>query len=299
MSDYSVIQAVDFGLGQHLARVYADAMDAGPKNWRELLKRPPQHKIFRGDFDEPYAAVRSLESAQIAKQVSQWVSSNRPSLPVILYGRKPNIETVEPEAAGFQHEQYAVTDSGQQVRLSFAKIVVEYRLTLMAWDKPTLDAMQLAWVFHVSNAARRGHKFDLAYDIDGETLEGITAEVIDPKTAVFEDVSMPVEQGRLHAASLPVRVRAYAIQGARVSVPERMRWQLEVSVGGETINVSGDSPSGPSGQPYEGNATNPAGTLPGSVAVPGQEPYGGHQTGSGAGTRDGDDGYVPCQECGL
>ena len=228
MSDYSVIQAVDFGLGQHLAHIYADAMDSGPQNWRQLLKRPPQHKIFRGDFDEPHAAVRSLESSQVAKQMSQWVSVNRPSLPIILYGRKPHIETVEPEAAGFQHEQVALTDSGQQVRLSFVMIVVEYRLTLMAWDKPTLDAMQLAWIFHVSNAKRRGHKFDLAYDIDGEPLDGITAEIIDPKTAAFEDMSLPLEQGRLHAVSLPVRVRAYAIQGARVSIPDPIRWQLEL-----------------------------------------------------------------------
>lgn len=255
MSDYSVIQAVDFGLGQHLARVYAQGMDSGPQNWRQLLKRPPQQKIFRGDFDEPYEAVRSLESAQIAKQVSDWVSSNRPSLPVILYGRKPNIETVDAEAAGYQHDQYAITENGEQVRLSFAKIVVEYRLTLMAWDKPTLDAMQLAWMFHVSNAAKRGHKFDLAYTIDGEPLEGITAEIIDPKTAMFEDVSLPVQQGRLHAVSLPVRVSAYAIQGAKVDVPTDMRWQLELIVGGTSVTEEGNVPSGPgSSDPRDPNS---------------------------------------------
>ena len=242
MSDYSVIQAVDFGLGQHLAHIYSDGFDSGPQNWRQLLKRPPQKKIFRGDFDEPYAAVRSIESAAIAKQASQWVSANRPSLPVVLYGRKPNIETIEPEAAGFQHDQYAITDSGEQVRLSFAMIVVEYRLTLMAWDKPTLDAMQLAWIFHVSNAAKRQHKFNLAYEIDGEPLDGITAEIIDPKTAAFEDISLPVNEGRLHAVSLPVRVRAYAIQGAKVDLPTSMRWQLEVSVGGQSVDVDGVTP---------------------------------------------------------
>lgn len=299
MSDFSVIQAVDFGLGQHLARIYSTGHDDGPRNWRQLLQRPPQTKIFRGDYDDPEAIIGSIESGKKQRQSSEWLQANAPSLPLIAYGRKPNIEVIEPEAAGHQFARYATTDSGQQVKLSLAMVLVEYRLTLMAWDKPTLDAMQLAWLFHVGNAAERGHKFDLAYDIDSEPLDGITAEIIDPKTVTFEDASLAANEGRLHAVSLPVRVRAYAIQGARVSVPERMRWQLEVSVGGETINVSGDSPSGPSGQPYEGNATNPAGTLPGSVAVPGQEPYGGHQTGSGAGTRDGDDGYVPCQECGL
>lgn len=242
MSDYSVIQAVDFGLGQLLAKIYSEGADSGPVNWRQLLKRPPKQKIFRGDFDEPHAAIRSIESAAIAKQVSQWVTSNRPALPVALYGRKPNVRTIEAEAGAYQHDVYATTDSGQQVQLSFAMMVVEYRLMLMAWDKPTLDAMQLAWVFHVSNAAKRGHKFDLAYEIDGEPLDGIIAEIIDPKTAEFDDISMPVEEGRLHAVSLPIRVKAYAIQGAKVAVPERIRWQIDINVGGETIGVGGATP---------------------------------------------------------
>ncbi|MDX5979639.1 hypothetical protein [Vreelandella alkaliphila] len=230
MSDYSVIQAVDFGFGQLLARIYSEGFDSGPQNWRQLLKRPPQLKVFRGDFDEPHAAVRSIESAAIAKQVSDWVSSNRPSLPLVLYGRKPNVRTIDAEAADYQHDVVATTDSGQTVRLSFAMMVVEYRLTLMAWDKPTLDAMQLAWVFHVSNVAKRGHKFDLSYEIDGEPLEDIIAEIIDPKTSEFDDVSVPTKEGRLHAVSLPVRIRAYAIQGAKVAVPDQMRWQLELSM---------------------------------------------------------------------
>lgn len=242
MSDYSVLQAVDFGLGQFLARIYGEGFDTGPQNWRQLLKRPPQYKIFRGDFDEPHAAVRSIESAAIAKQVSQWLSSNRPSLPVILYGRKANVRTVEAEAGAYQHDVIATTDSGQQVRLSYAMMIVEYRLTLMAWDKPTLDAMQLAWVFHVSNAAKRGHKFDLAYEIDGEPLDEIVAEIIDPKTSEFDDVSVAANDGRLHAVSLPIRIKAYAIQGAKVSMPERMRWQLELVVGGESINIDGITP---------------------------------------------------------
>lgn len=230
MSDYSVIQAVDFGLGQHLARVYSHGQDAGPKNWRQLLKRPPQTKIFRGDYDDPEAIIRSVESGKKQQQGSTWLKANAPSLPLIAYGRKPNIEVVEPEAAGHQYNRYATTGSGETVKLSLAMIMVEYRLTLMAWDKPTLDAMQLAWLFHVGNAAERGHKFDLAYDIDGEPLEGITAEIVDPKTVAFEDASTDRKEGRIHAVTLPLRVRAYAIQGARVSVPDEIRWQFELHV---------------------------------------------------------------------
>ncbi|MGP9633802.1 hypothetical protein ACT3R7_12115 [Halomonas sp. AOP43-A1-21] len=274
MSDYSVIQAVDFGFGQKLARIFSDGFDSGPQNWRELLKRPPQHKIFRGDFDEPHAAVRSIESAAIAKQMSQWVSNNRPSLPLVLYGRKPNVRTVEAEAGDCQHNVIATTDSGQQVEMSLAMMVVEYRLTLMAWDKPTLDAMQLAWVFHVSNIAKKGHKFTLAYEIDGEPLEVIPAEIIDPKTSEFDDISLPVTEGRLHAVSLPVRIRAYAIQGAKVAMPESMRWQLALKVGGETIEVDGVM----------------SGTEGDGGFVPGLDP--------GASQAKADD-YVPCQECHL
>jgi len=230
MSDYSVIQAVDFGLGQKLATIYATGAMDGPRQWQRFLQRQPQHKIFRGDFDEPEGIVRAIEASAAHRQKAGQLSSNSPALPLIAYGRKPAIEVIEPEAGDYQYDRHAITDSGQQLRLSFAMVAIEYRLTLMAWDKPTLDTMQLAWLFHVSNRAARGHKFDLAYEVAGEPLEGITAEIIDPKTVAFEDASLERDNGRLHAVTLPVRVRAYAIQGARVSLPDTLRWQLELWV---------------------------------------------------------------------
>lgn len=230
MSDYSALQAIDFGLGQHLASIYSGDAGGGSRHWRRLLSRSPQSKIFRGDFETPSDIVRNIESGRGNHRKGGRIDANAPALPLIGYGRRAPIEVVEPEAAGHQFDQLAVTDSGKTVRLSMAMVQVEYRLTLMAWDRPTLDAMQLAWTFHVANAAKRGHKFDLAYDIDGEPLDGITAEIIDPKSVAFEDASLERSDGRLHAVTLPVRVRAYAVQGARVSVPERIRWQLEIHV---------------------------------------------------------------------
>lgn len=230
MTDYSAIQAIDFGLGQHLAGIYTDAMSSGPKHWRQLLQRPPQSKVFRGDFEGPAEVVRAIESSKKHARPGARIATNAPALPLVAYGRKPQIEVVEPEAGGYQFGCLATTESGQDMQVSLAMVQVEYRLMLMAWDKPTLDAMQLAWLFHVANAAKRGHKFDLAYEIDGEPLDSITAEIIDPKTVAFEDVSLTSQEGRLHAVAIPVRVRAYVIQGARVDVPDTMRWQLEVHI---------------------------------------------------------------------
>lgn len=235
----SAIQAFDFGLGQLLATIYSQDNIAGPKNWQQLVKRPPANKIFRGNIDDRgvNGVVRAVESmkAQVDGLVTSkgQLQSNSPSLPLIAYGRSSGMRVVDPEAAGYQFGKHAVVekdDESQQVNISLAKVEIEYQLILMAWDQPTLDAMQLAWLFHVPHTEQSKHKFPLAYEIDGCLLEGVIAEIHDPKTVAFEDASLPMSDGRLYAARLPIRVQAYAIQGAKVSLLTEMRWQLELRV---------------------------------------------------------------------
>ena len=239
MSQLSPIQAFDFGLGQLLATIYSAESSGGPKGWEELLKRPPARKIFRGNIDDrgPNGIVKAVESMKqqldVAASGDQKIKANTPSLPLVAYGRRSGLTVVEPEAAGYQFKKHAVVNKdgeSQQVNISLAKVEIEYQMILMAWDQPTLDAMQLAWLFHVPHTEQSKHKFPLAYEIDGCLLEGVIAEIHDPKTVAFEDASLPMSDGRLYAASLPIRVQAYAIKGAKVSLPTEMRWQLELRV---------------------------------------------------------------------
>lgn len=239
MSQLSPIQAFDFGLGQLLATIYSAESSGGPRGWEELLKRPPARKIFRGNIDDrgPNGIVKAVESMKqqlgVADLGDQKIKANAPSLPLVAYGRRSGLTVVEPEAAGYQFGKHAIVKKDgdtQQVNLDFVMVEIRYQLLLMAWDQPTLDAMQLAWMTHVPNAKKRHHKFDLAYEIDGCLLQGVTAEIIDPKTVEFEDASIQASEGRLHAVSLPLRVRGYAIRGAQVSLPTEMRWQLELRV---------------------------------------------------------------------
>lgn len=243
MPHLSVLQAVDFGLGQHLAQIYSVGGETGPLHWQRLLQRPAREKIFRGDFETPQDVVRALESLRSHARQQGTVQLNAVNLPVVAYGRKAHIQSIEPEAAAHQYRRFAVTESQQQLRLALAMVQLEYTLMLLAWDRPTLDAMQLAWLFHVANIGARGHKFPLHYELDGEPLTDITAEIIDPKTVAFEDVSLTVQEGRLHAVRLPVMLRVYAIQGVKVSLPTCMRWQFELRIcQGRNYQVVDDAP---------------------------------------------------------
>lgn len=229
--EYTQLQAVDFTLGRLLVDIFAkQQQDHGPAMWQTFLKRDVKTKILRSDFETVADIVKAMESAEKHAAQDGMQRSNSVQLPLICYGRKPNLMMADPDAAAYIFDKVVVDDDGRDLRLSVAQLNMEYRIAMLAWDRPTLDMMQLAWLFHVGKPEQ--HR--LSYDVMiGESKLEITGELIDPKTPMFEDASLDRGEGRLHAIILPVQVKIYAVMGDGYPViPESFQWMLKSPMDG-------------------------------------------------------------------
>ncbi|MBE0505904.1 MAG: hypothetical protein IBX50_04180 [Marinospirillum sp.] len=211
------MQAVDFALGRFLSEVYPiDNAAEGAKNWCRFMARPPAQKIMRGDFETASDIIRSMEASQKQASQNNKIKWNSVSLPVIAYGRKPNIIVSDPDAGSYSQKTVI---SENDFRLKLIQVDIEYRIAMLAWDIPTLDQMQMQWMFHV---AFEQSKIEYQVKVDGEPMT-LTADIIDPKTPAFEDSSLPASDGRVHAVLLPIRARTYLAKGMLVDIPDPIR----------------------------------------------------------------------------
>lgn len=209
---YSTIQAVDFALGGYIAKVFPQKeVIHGAKNWQAFNRRPVKEKIMRGDFETVTEVMAAIESSQKQVSTNSKVKYNSVSLPMVAYGRKANISPADPDAGAIIKK--TVKAEGD-IELILAQIEIDYRIMLMAWDIPTLDQMQMAWMFYSAFHA------DLSYtEVEGQSLE-LSARILDAKTPMFEDASISSKESRLHAVIIPIQVQTYVAQGQVVEVPD-------------------------------------------------------------------------------
>lgn len=229
--EFSPLQAIDFSLGRLLVDVYDHQKpNHGPANWRAFLARPNPQRFLRGDFDTVSDILKMMESSQKNAVSAPGLKSNPVNLPLIVYGRKPSIVVADPDAGAYIFDHTVTDNEGNDMRMSAAQLTVDYRVAMMAWDKPTLDTMQLAWLFHVARPGQ--HRLSYQMQVGTGTID-VTGELIDPKTPVFEDSSLTRDEGRLHAVVLTVTVKTYAIAGVgNIVIPDGFRWATGSAING-------------------------------------------------------------------
>jgi len=228
-NDYSSIQAIDFSLGVWLNDCFSqdNSKVHGTEAFKRLLAREPADKISRASIFDVQAIIKSLEGGSSRAVDSDVplpdVKANSVALPIIHYGRHPNIIVPESNAAD-EMRQIVELESGEKADIYMRKISVPYQVFFIANDIPTLDFMQLAFLRFASN----NRKFDTKYTIDGESLDGITCTIEDTYNIAYEDASVDRSERRLFAVSFPLLISAYSVSGAVVDVPDTIRWILEL-----------------------------------------------------------------------
>lgn len=180
--EISELQAVDFALGTFIAKAFTGQRpDSGSKEWREFLTRNVKQQIYRGDHDDPAEFVKTLQ--QTTKQTVQF--------PIIYYFRKPGFTNADNNKA--IHAK-GVTNSGKSYDLVSLPISLDYRFYILAWDKPTLDKLSLAWYAYVN---AKNARFTIKYMIDGELFDEIPANIADSRTVTMSDnTPQPAEPGK-------------------------------------------------------------------------------------------------------
>jgi hypothetical protein len=211
-NETSELQAVDFALGDFMSAAWQGHNVAdGPTQWREFLGRPRNKQVYRHDFDTPQEFMASLVGARAnEKTVTGGAKVNLPILPVMIYCRKPGITNGEDYAAVKQKRVWDVAlETAYYLRP--LPLILTYKLAFLAWDKLTLDKLQLAWYAYIS----WHDKFTVIYQIGTDTFETVGI-IRGNKTVIFSDSSLTPKEGRLYIVETPLEVATQVVFGQSV-----------------------------------------------------------------------------------
>jgi hypothetical protein len=215
--ELSELQALDFGLGRTMAAAFAGLSASGPADYREFVARASNKKIFRHDFDAPQDFISAYVGGRKGQTVGTNTKSNRLDLPVIAYCRKPGIRNDE-DRGGVIHERIRWDESLENAfKLSVLPVTVEYKIMMLAWDKQSLDKLQLAWYSNISNHRSAHHIFNVVYNIDDQPFE-VKAFIKDSKNIETTDISLTKEEGRIFGVEQQITVTSQILYGEPVEV---------------------------------------------------------------------------------
>ena len=202
------LQAVDFAVGGVLAGAYDGLKDDRPKAFCRFLERPVKSKIFRCDNETPRDLIKRI--AQHEKDTGA-----RIDLPVVAYYRAPGlVSDMNGKPHGYEVERY-LDDNNRAISFTPITITLSYSFLWLAWDKPTLDKMSLAWYCYVAQWGRRYSRFKVPYLLNGEPLE-IMASITVPRDIQGDNSSGDQAEGRLWASRCLVEVNTQVIYGREV-----------------------------------------------------------------------------------
>jgi hypothetical protein len=216
-NETSELQTVDFALGAFMSDGFQGLNPLnGPIQWREFLARPRNKQIYRHDFDTPQEFVASLLGARSNEKTVSGVKVNLPSIPVMIYCRKPGFTNGEDYAAVKNKRAWdTVLETGYQLRP--LPLILTYKLAFLAWDKLTLDKLQLAWYAYIA----WNNQFAVTYGIGSDTFDTL-GMIRGNKTVIFSDSSIPSKEGRLYVVETSLEVATQVLFGQAVTTPETL-----------------------------------------------------------------------------
>ncbi|MCV6588048.1 MAG: hypothetical protein OIF57_03305 [Marinobacterium sp.] len=228
--DYSAIQAVDFALGYHLAQIFTpeNVPLQGPKAFDRFLNNDIAKKIVRGAIFEPVAVLKAVEGSgghlQTIRTGKVDIKMNQAVLPLVHYGRYPGLRSPsDPSRTDIQtHTVDLPSDKPAEVTIMYVEL--DYQLTVMAWDTPTLDSMIVA----LTMALKQKSNFDTVCSLEGERIEDVPCKILNAHEIAFTDSSAERDKKRLHAATTTLSIRAPLLAGKYVEVCDQIRVMLEL-----------------------------------------------------------------------
>jgi hypothetical protein len=208
-NEFSELQAIDFSLGAYIMEAFEGLNpNTGPKQWREFLTRAVNKKIFREETDTPAEFLKNLSSSGKTETVVDGVKLRLPQLPVTYYYRKPGMTNGDTR----NFPKKIVTNGTKLFDITMSPLVLDYHIVFAAWDKLSIDKMQIAWYQYVIKKTR----FTIQYEIAGEAFD-VSAAVRDPYTIMFSDISIPKTEGRLFAVDTLLTIETSVLFGAELS----------------------------------------------------------------------------------
>lgn len=214
-NETSELQAVDFALGAFMSDAFQGLnTEDGPAQYREFLGRARNKQIYRHDFETPAEFVDKLRATKSNQKIVSGSSQNIPGLPVMAYCRKPGLSNGEDMAQTKGKTRFTLA-LDQAYELRPLPLTLTYKLAFIAWDKLTLDKLQLAWYAYIA----WHNVFTVTYQI-GDDLFDTSAIIRENRSILFSDASIPAKEGRLFAVEADLEVVTQVVFGEAVTVPD-------------------------------------------------------------------------------
>ncbi len=139
----SELMGVDYAFGKHINKAFEGLSNAGPPDWKRFFAKPEEEKLFRGGFETPGDIIAMISRGKKCERIENGKTINQANLPVIAYHRKPGMSNDDKkgEILPFRPLQH----NDEDFSMAIMPLILEYKVAIVAWDKPTLDKMQLAW----------------------------------------------------------------------------------------------------------------------------------------------------------
>lgn len=222
-NEFSELQAVDFALGAFISGAFSDLnKQRGTKEFQEFLNRPVKRQIYRHDNDGPAEFLKKFRAAKAAAKAAAGASQNDVELPVIYYFRKPGL-TNGTDKEMTRRGRYSYNKAlSRAYNLMALPVALDYKLFILAWDKPTLDYLQIAWYVY----QMRNETFKIKYKFgDSEDIfDDIPVHLIDHKSILFSNESLPPDSsGRVYAVSMGLQISTDILHGAEIVAPDTIR----------------------------------------------------------------------------
>lgn len=224
-NELSELQAVDFAVGDFIAKAFDGlSLTTGPKEWREFLGRATSAQVYRHDAASPGEFLKALQASRKTETGPANKRLNAPTLPAVYYFRKPGFTNVNDRSKQIRGRYAWSEDLARAYNIRLLQLDLDYTIVFVAWDKPTLDKMIMAWYAYIVVNDHATAKFQIGSDV-----MDVPVIIADHCNLTVSDSSEPAENGRLFAATAPYNMHTLILFGAEVALPPvnmRVRYGL-------------------------------------------------------------------------
>lgn len=183
------------------------------KPFRQFLQRSARDKLKIGAFDDVETfllAMRSANGGRRDDESTSYSQINPDALPVINLGRTPGFQMHDNTHAVEDYNAGAMLDDNDEpvALLSLMPIEISYSIMMLANEKETLSMLVgtvAGWLRQY--AAYGSTHFTAKSQLAGYPLE-LSCMFRDPKDVLINDLTPPLANNRVYAASVPVTVIA-------------------------------------------------------------------------------------------
>lgn len=214
------LEAVDNAFSHVIAECY-DKMnsEAGTEALARFLARPSGERYFRIDHENVQEALKKIAYHRDEP-------GRVPDLPVVLYYREKGLVPDENQVPQVREVMRFISDKtvmsvDDAMRISTLPIKLTYSILFLAWDRPTIELLALAWWGHVVPARMRHLRFPVPYVIDGQDFD-VIADLHAPQEVLT--AAEPIdEKRRLWGSRTMAEVKTQVVYGEKVQARDYIR----------------------------------------------------------------------------